>query len=105
MKRSSAIVLVSGIAAAVLAAVLHVTGVWRPIEHGIALVTHNPGLPTLAGELLLALITIGLGVLVAWLTASSSQRSRIGILVAALAVELLLASWVCGLYGVTFQPL
>lgn len=106
MKRSSLVtVFVIGFAAAVLAAMLHALGLLRPIEQGVAIITRSSGATTLAAEFWLYFVTIVLGVVVAWLTVSSLQRMRIGLLVGGLALELLLASWICSLYGATFQPL
>ena len=105
MKRSLVTVLIIGLGAAVLAAALHAIGVLRPIEHGLNAVTRNPGTPTPLSEFWVYFVTVVLGVVVAWLTVSSLQRMRIGWLVAGLAVELLLAAWICSLYGASFQPL
>jgi len=42
---------------------------------------------------------------VAALTLTSLRRGRIGLIAAALLVELVAVSWICSLYGVFFQPL
>src|SRR3984893_19038353 len=106
MKRSLVTVLVCGFGAAVVALGLHATGLLRPIERGVnAMVQNRGGTTSLAGEFWLYFLTCVLSVVVAWLTVSSLQRMKIGLLVAGLAVELLTASWIFALYGRTFQPL
>lgn len=105
MKHSLVIVLMIGLVAAAFAAVLHAVGLLRPIEHLISSATQNHGVATVASDLGLYFTACVLGATVAWLTASSLQRMRIGLLVAGLVVELLVAAWVFGLYGLTFQPL
>src|SRR6185436_12949147 len=104
MKRPLAIVFVAGIGGALIAALLHATGLLRPIEHGISSMFRSGSSGGVATEVWVYLSAIGLAVLVAWLTASSLRRARIGLLVAALGVELLIAAWICALYGFTFQP-
>jgi adenylate cyclase len=105
MKRSAITVLMIGLAAAAMAAVLHATGLLRPIEQFIGPMSHPSGGGTLAGDITVYFTACVLAIAVGWLTASSPFRMRIGLLVAGLAVELLIAAWVCGLYGVRFQPL
>src|SRR5437868_6007378 len=105
MKRSLVPVLVMGLAAAAIAVVLHALGLLRPIEHGIGSVLEGRGIPTITSEIFVYLSACVLGVVVAWLTVNSIQRLRIGLLVAGLALELVVAAWICGLYGGTFQPL
>jgi len=105
MKRPLAIVFVAGIGAALFAALVHAAGLLRPIENGISALFRSGSPGGLATEVWVYLTAIGLAILVAWLTASSLRRARIGLLVAALAVELLIAAWICALYGFTFQPL
>ncbi|HJT81016.1 MAG TPA: adenylate/guanylate cyclase domain-containing protein [Chthoniobacterales bacterium] len=100
MKRSLAIVVAIGLVAAAVAALLHATGVLRPIEQLISGTTVS-----LVSEVWVYLAAVVLAVLTAWLTANSLHRIRIGWLVAGLALELLAAAWVCMLYGVRFQPL
>ena len=89
-----------GLAAAAVAALLHATGVLRPIENLI-----SGSAVSLAGEVWTYLTAVVLAILTAWLTVNSLHRIRIGWLVAVLAVELLIAVWVCMLYGLRFQPL
>ena len=106
MKRSLVTVLVIGFGAAVVALGLHATGLLRPIERVVNAMVQNRGSTiSLAGEFWLYFLTCVLSVVVAWLTVSSLQRMKIGLLVAGLAVELLTASWIFALYGRTFQPL
>jgi adenylate cyclase len=105
MKRSLATVLAIGLVAAAIAALLHAIGLLRPIEHAIGSVLQGRTVTTTAGEVLAYFTACLLAVVVAWLTVNSAQRLRIGLLVAALAVELLIAAWIVGLYGGTFQPL
>jgi|tagenome__1003787_1003787.scaffolds.fasta_scaffold20970993_2 adenylate cyclase len=102
MKRSLATVLIFGFAAAAIAAVLHAAGALRPIEQFLV---SGAGTSNAASELLIYFSTFVLGIATAWATASSLNRMRIGWLVAILAVELLIAAWVCALYGARFQPL
>src|SRR3954467_13651664 len=105
MKRSLVTVLMIGLAAAALAAVLHAIGVLRPLEDVIASISRSRSAATLASEFWVYFTAVTLAVVVAWLTVSSLQRMRIGLLVAGLALELLIAASVCGLYGARFQPL
>jgi adenylate cyclase len=105
MKRSPVTVLLIGFAAAAIAAVLHRTGVLRPIENLIGAVSPDSNGRTLGNEAIVYLSALVLGIVVAWLTVSSLQRMRIGLLVAGIAVELLIAAWICSLYGLAFQPL
>lgn len=105
MKRSLITALIIGLIVAAVGIALHTTGLLRPIEHGLNVITQNRGAGSLAGEIGLYFSTVVLAIVVAWLTVSSPQRLRIGLLVAALAVELLVAAWIFGLFGRTFQPL
>jgi adenylate cyclase len=98
-------VLVIGFGAAVIALVLHATGLLRPVEDGVNSLVRNPGTRSVAGEFWLYFITCALAVITAWLTVNSLQRMKIGLLVAGLVVELLIAAWIFALYGRTFQPL
>ena len=104
MKRQLVMVLVAGVAAAVVALALRATGLLRPIEHGISALFGNGGGVSMAAEFWVYFTTVVLALLVAWLTTSSLQRARIGLLVAVLAVELLVAAWIFALFGRTFQP-
>ena len=105
MNRNLTIASAIGLVAAAIAALLHAFGLLRPIEHAISSVLQGQPVTTTAGEIVAYLSACVLAVAVAWLTANSPQRLRIGLLVAALAVELLVAAWIVGLYGKTFQPL
>jgi len=106
MKRSLVTVLAIGLVAAAVAVVLHALGLLRPIEHGIGSVLQGQVTPTTTvSEVFVVLTACVLAVVVSWLTVNSVQRLRIGLLVAGLALELLVAAWICGLYGATFQPL
>ena len=105
MKRSLVTVLIIGFAAAVFAAVLHGIGLLHPIEHAISSILQGGATPTITSEVFVYLSIFALSVAVAWLTVNSLERPRIGLLVAGLAVELLVAAWICGLYGGAFQPL
>ena len=105
MKRSLNTALVIGVGAAVIGAVLHFSGAFARVEHGFAALLRNPAVPTLATQFWQCTIALVLSVTVAWLTLTTSQRSRIGIVGLVLLVELLVASWVCALYHVSFQPL
>src|ERR1700756_191394 len=105
MKRTSLTVLMIGLVAAAIAAVLHAIGLFRPIEHGLSSVLSGQVTSSTASEVLAYLTACVLGIAVAWLTVNSVLRMRIGLLVAALAIELLIAAWIIGLYGRNFQPL
>jgi adenylate cyclase len=105
MKRSLNTAVVIGVGAAVVAAALHAIGVFGRFEQGLAALFRNPGGTTFWSEFWQYSIALVLGVVMAWLTLSSSQRSRIGLLGLVLLFELLAASWVGALYGVSFQPM
>src|SRR3982074_3739168 len=105
MKRSLNTAVVIGVGAAVVGAALHAMGVFARFEHGLAALFRNPGATTFWSEFWQYSIPLVLGVVMAWLTLSSGQRSRIGLLGLVLLLELLAASWVCALYGVSFQPM
>ena len=102
MKRSLVTVLAIGLGAAAIAAVLHATHLLRPIER---VIWQNQEGVSFAAEFWVYFSACVLAIVVAWLTVSSARRMRIGLLVAGLAVELLVAAWVCALYGARFQPL
>ena len=105
MKRTSLTVLMIGLVAAATAAVLHAIGLLRPIEHGLSSVLSGQVTSSTASEVFAYLTACVLGIAVAWLTVNSVLRMRIGLLVAVLAIQLLIAAWVIGLYGRNFQPL
>jgi adenylate cyclase len=105
MKRSLTTALVIGVGAAVIGAALHFSGLFARLENGFAALLPNLSAPTLATQFWLCLIALVLGVTVAWLTLTTSQRGRIGLLGLVFLVELLVASWVCALYHVSFQPM
>lgn len=105
MKRSLVTVLIIGFGAAAIAAVLHAIGLLGPIERAISSVLQGRVTATVASEVFVYLSACALAVIVAWATVNSLQRMRIGLLAAGLAVELLVAAWICGLYGGAFQPL
>jgi len=105
MKRPLGLVVAMGLIAAGVASVLHAIGALRPIEQLLGSMVQNAGPASLAGEFWVYFTAVVLALVTAWLTVSSLQRGRIGWLVVGLAVELLLAAWVCALYGIRFQPL
>ena len=79
MKRSLVTVLVIGLGAAVVAAVLHATHLLRPIEHGISVIWQRDDGGSFASEFWVYFSACVLAVVVAWLTVSSLQRMRIGL--------------------------
>jgi adenylate cyclase len=105
MKRSLVTALLIGLGAAMIAALLHGLGLLHPIEHGINSVLQGGAAATATSEVFVYLSIFVLSIAVAWLTVNSFQRTQIGLLVIALAVELLVAAWISGLYRGAFQPL
>jgi len=104
MRRSLGIVLLIGLGAAAIALLLHAFGVLRPVEQLIAPL-RSGARPGLASEVSVYLSVCLLGLVVAWMTVTSLQRARIGLLVAVLALQLMFATWICVLHGARFQPL
>jgi adenylate cyclase len=106
MKRSAIEALVIGFLIAILVAVAHATGRLTPIEiKAVGWITSPATATRTIGNLgQYGLILFG-SLAIAYLTIASSRRGRVGILVLALVIELLVAAWICALYHVFFQPL
>ncbi len=105
MKRSFVVALIVGGVAAGLAGILQAAGVLARIDQLIAsIVLHGRGPATTVGLAWIYLLGFVLAFGIGWLTLTSRQRGRIGLLVLILLVELVVAAWVCGLYRIAFQP-
>ena len=105
MKRSFVVALIVGGVAAGLAGILQAAGVLARIDQLIAsIVLHGRGPATTVGLAWIYLLGFVLAFGIGWLTLTSRQRGRIGLLVLILLVELVAAAWVCGLYRIAFQP-
>jgi adenylate cyclase len=105
MKRSLITAVVIGFIVTIVVGALHFARLLFPIEHFVSSLFHNAGGTTLAGQFWQIFTALLLSVLIAWLALTSLQRARLGLLVVILLVELLIATWVCALYGISFQPL
>ena len=106
MKRSTIAGLVLGVLVSAVVIALHATGMTRPLEQGLMdLVTHGQEPGAIVGSKMQYFLVLLLSLGAAWLVSTSVRRKSVGIVLAVLAVELLVVSWVCMLYNVFFQPL
>ena len=106
MKRSLVATLIIGFLVAGIIGALHASGLFLHLERPIAeFISHHGGTTKSVGDkwqyLFVALLSFG----VAGLTLTSSRCGRVGWLVLALLIELLVFFWICLLYHVFFQPL
>lgn len=106
MKRSVIEALVIGVAISLVLGVVQATGRLTHLEATAVqwITSQNPASTAVVKPLQYVLILIA-SLLVSYLTLTSSRRGRIGVIAIALIIELLAAAWICGLYGVLFQPL
>jgi adenylate cyclase len=106
MKRWFVSSLIIGLVTAAFVIGLHATGILVPFELAVSKIIAHEGAPAGAASLLwqsCLVILFALGV--SWLTLTSLRRGRIAWIVGILLCELVALSWICGLYGVLFQPL
>ena len=106
MKRPLIATLIIGFLVAGIIAALHASGLLLRLERPIAdFISHHGATTKLMGDkwqyLFVALLSFG----VVGFTLTSSRRDRVGWLVLALLIELLVFFWICLLYHVFFQPL
>ena len=106
MKRPLVATLIIGFLVAGIIGALHASGLLLRLERPIAdFISHHRGTTKLIDDkwqyLFVALLSFG----VAGLTLTSSHRRRVGWLVLALLIELLVFFWICLLYRMLFQPL
>ena len=106
MKRSLVATLIIGFLVAGIIGALHASGLLLHLERPIAeFISHHGGTTKSVGDkwqyLFVALLSFG----VAGLTLTSSRCGRVGWLVLALLIELLVFFRICLLYHVFFQPL
>jgi len=106
MKRSFVIALIVAAAAAGLLGILQAAGLLGRIEQTVSSLTlHGRETTRIVGLVWNFMLAFVLACGIAWLTLTSRQRGRVGLLSLVLLVELFIASWVCGLYRISFQPL
>lgn len=106
MKRSSIIALILGIVVSAIVLALHATGVTLPLEvAAMSLLVRTEETTKVVGLKAQYAIVILISLGVVWLVAKTSNRKRIWWPLAILALELIAAAWVCGLYHVFFQPM
>lgn len=106
MKRSPTAALFIGAVVAAVVILLHATHVLAPIEEALLTALAGGPAPTkvvIAPAQYALIILFSLGV--SWLVVTSSRRKRLQWPLALFAVELLVVSWICLLYHVSFQPL
>lgn len=106
MKRSSIIALILGAVVSAIVIALHAVGVTVPLEEAAMNLLlrgqeTTKGVGVKAQQALVVLVSFG----VVWLVAKTSNRKRLGWPLGILAIELIAAAWVCGLYHVFFQPI
>jgi adenylate cyclase len=106
MKRSLVLALIISLTLTAILAALHTAGLLIGIESAVlGFLSHQrvglraPGFAVQYGIVFL------FGLTICWLTLTSSQRSRIGILTAILVLELAGLCWILSLYRFAFQPL
>ena len=106
MKRSSIATLAVGALVSVLIILLHATHLIAPLERAFmtALAGSQPPAKVVGTGVQCALVVL-LSMGVAWLVITSSRRKHLHWPLAILGIELLVISWVCLLYQVSFQPL
>jgi adenylate cyclase len=106
MKRSAIETLVIGFVITLLVSLLHVSGRVAPVENAIAQYIAAPATDARMVGNVWQYVFIFLGAFgISFLTLTAARRGRIGLLVLALALELVAAAWICSLYHVLFQPL
>ncbi|MEP6938089.1 MAG: hypothetical protein ABI871_08470 [Chthoniobacterales bacterium] len=106
MKRSLLPALVIGVLVSGLILALHRSGVALRGELALTDLVSPSGAAThIVGEkwqyVFVTLLSLGIG----WLSCETRYQKRIGLVLAALIVELLTISWICSLYHTFFQPL
>ncbi len=106
MKRSSVAALAVGLLVSAIIIVLHATHLIAPLE-GAVMTALGGSQPTtkVVGPGVHYLLIILLSMGVAWLVITSSRSKNLYWPLAILGIELLVISWVCQLYQVSFQPL
>ncbi|PYL64606.1 MAG: hypothetical protein DMF25_06480 [Verrucomicrobia bacterium] len=106
MKRPLIATLIIGFVVAAIIGVFHATGLLVRLERPIAdFIAHHGGTTGVVGEKWQYLFVVLLSFGVVGFTLTSSRRDRVGLLVLALLIELLVFFWICLLYDVFFQPL
>jgi adenylate cyclase len=106
MKRSVLPALIIGVIVSGLVLWLHVSGLALRLELPVSgFFSHSNTVTRVVSEKLQYLLVLVLAIGTAWIMLETVRRSRLAIVIAALAVELLAVTWVCALYGVFFQPL
>jgi class 3 adenylate cyclase len=106
MKRPLLSALITGLIAAAIVMGLHVSGLLLGPELAIKnlFLRHGPTTRSVLDQVQYPFVFI-LAVGVAWMTLVTTQRARLGGIIAILLVELAGVAWVCSLYQVLFQPL
>jgi class 3 adenylate cyclase len=106
MKRHLIAALIIGLIVGGLLMGLHVNG-WllRPELAITDFLSRDGSVTKLVPDRWHYVIVFALAIGVAWLTLATSRRSRMGLIVGILLVELAGVAWVCSLYKVFFQPL
>jgi class 3 adenylate cyclase len=106
MKRPLLTAFIVGLIVVVVIAALQWAGVLAPLEQAITRVLSRQGSATMTvsngWQYVFVLI---FSVSVAWMTLRTSQRSRLAVILAILAIELMAVAWLCSLYQIIFQPL
>src|ERR1051325_8947521 len=106
MKRPLLTAFIVGLIVVVVIAALQWAGVLAPLEQAITRVLSRQGSATMTvsngWQYVFVLI---FSVSVAWMTLRTSQRSRLAVILAILAIELMAVAWLCSLYQLAFQPL
>lgn len=106
MKREVSIALAIGLLIAVILGVLHGSSRFFHLETAVAqfVSPYTAATRIVSDKWQYVFILVGsLGA--AFLTLTSARRDRIGWLVVAMVIELIVVAWICSLYRVFFQPL
>src|SRR5947209_5074143 len=105
MKRPLIATLIIGIFAVVAVSALQLVPQLRDFESRAAdymsrSASTTENLPTQLQYVIMSILAFG----IAALTVTSVRRGRLGLIVLGLLIELAAVTWICGLYGIFFQP-
>lgn len=105
MKRSLLWALVIGLLVSGLVLWLHVSGLILRFEMALSSILSPATATSVLDEKVQYALVVLLAIGIVWMTLETQRRGKLALVTALLAIELLAATWVCGLFGVFFQPL